>query len=129
MPGAGQFADGLNNAIGDLPLTLEQSEVSASLQRIAQVPIYFSDALVRRAASLQMTKDSAVPAVRLAKETIEKLGLSVGEAVRVIQNAGQAVLEVEVDDAVPAGCARVLAGHAGTAMLGDMFGVITVERA
>ena len=129
MPGAGQFADGLNNAIVDLPLVLEQSEPSASLQRIAQVPIYFSDALVRRAASLQMTKDSAVPTVRLAAETIENLGLSVGGAVRVTQNAGQALLEVEVDDAVPAGCARVVAGHAMTAMLGDMFGVISVERA
>lgn len=129
MPGAGQFAAGLNNAIGDLPLALERSDVSGSVERIAQVPIYFSDALVRRAASLQMTKDSAAPTVRLAKETMDKLGLSAGAAVRVTQSGGQAVLDVEIDDSVPAGCARVVAGHATTAMLGDMFGVISVERA
>lgn len=129
IPGAADFADGLNNVIGDLPLALDKTDVPNGLQRIAQVPIYFSDALVRRGVSLQMTNESAEPTVRLAAETMAKLGLSAGMAVRVTQDAGQAFLDVEVDDAVPAGCARVVSGHASTANLGDMFGVISVERA
>jgi hypothetical protein len=33
------------------------------------------------------------------------------------------------DNNVPVGCVRVAAAHASTAMLGDMFGSISVERA
>jgi NADH-quinone oxidoreductase subunit G len=37
-------------------------------------------------------------------------------------------LVVQADDAMPAGTARVAAGHSATAELGAMFGTISVER-
>ena len=129
LPSSGPFADGLDNAIDDGVFSPALVKPVGELQRVAPVPIYFSDSLVRRAASLQMTKDSASPTVRMSMDTVTKLGLADGMLVRVTQHEGQANLEVELDETVPVGCAIVAAGHPSTASLGDMFGAISVERA
>jgi NADH-quinone oxidoreductase subunit G len=100
-----------------------------SLQRIADVPINFADPMVRRAPVLQQTADSVKPSARLSEVTLAELGLTCGTPVRVKQFDGEAVLVAKADNTVPAGCVRVSAAHATTAMLGDMFGMITVERA
>ncbi len=101
----------------------------AALQRVTDVPIYFSDALVRRADSLQKTNDSAVPCVKLNNSELQKLGLQAGDAIKVTQGNASAQLTVQADEGVPAGAVRIAAGHPATALLGAMFGTITVERA
>jgi NADH-quinone oxidoreductase subunit G len=97
------------------------------LQRIADVPIYAADALVRRAASLQKTRDAAVPRVSMRGSELQKLGIQPGDSVKVSQGRATVRLVAQADDALPAGCARVAAGHPATAELGAMFGTITVE--
>ena len=125
----GVFADGLDNSIDDSSHFLTLDSEGLGLQRVAQVPIYFSDSLVRRAESLQMTRDSLPPAARMSLDTITRLGLSDGVQVLVKQQGGEANLRVEVDETVPVGCVSISAAHASTASLGDMFGAISVERA
>ncbi len=102
---------------------------TAEFQRVADVPIYSADAVVRRAKSLQATPDAAVPVVRMHGEELKKLGLQAGAMVKVSQGQGSAQLVVAADDGLPRGVARVAAGTAATAGLGAMFGTITVERA
>jgi NADH-quinone oxidoreductase subunit G len=99
-----------------------------ALQRIADVPIYFADALVRRAPSLQKTRDAAPPAARMNAATLAKLGLNAGMQVKV-SSGGTAILTAQLDDGLPDGCVRVAAGHELTAGLGALQGEITVERA
>jgi NADH-quinone oxidoreductase subunit G len=103
--------------------------VASGLQRVSEVPIYATDAVVRRSPSLQQTKDAATPKVSLHSAEIAKLGLQVGEMAVVSQGQGSAKLLVQADDCLPQGVARVPAGHQATAALGAMFGTITVERA
>jgi len=104
--------------------------VSANeLQRIADVPIYFADPLVRRAKSLQKTKDSEVPSAYLNTATSAQLDLSEGVAVRVVQGEGEVLLTIRVDDSVPTGCVKIAASHPSTSALGDMFGALIMERA
>ena len=98
-------------------------------QRVADVPIYSTDALVRRAASLQKTRDAATPCVTIRGGELLKLGVKPGDTVRVSQGSATIRLAVQADDTLPAGVARVAAGHPATAELGAMFGTITVERA
>jgi len=129
LPNSNEFADGLDNAIGDVAFSPAMVQSDGGIQRVAPVPIYFSDAVVRRALSLQMTKDAVAPTVRMSVGMVKKIGLADGELVRVTQQEGQANLRVEVDETVPVGCAIVVAGHASTASLGDMYGAISVERA
>jgi NADH-quinone oxidoreductase subunit G len=99
------------------------------LERIADVPIYAADALVRRAGSLQLTADARPPQASLPSALWAELGLQPGEAVRV-SRGGQALVIAAVEDpALAANAVRVPAGHADTAALGAMFGALSVARA
>ena len=100
-----------------------------ALERIADVPIYASDALVRRAPSLQATADAKLPIVGLPSGLWSQLGLKPGDAVRVSQGQASATLPAREDATLAANAVRIAAGHASTATLGAMFGAITVERA
>ena len=123
-----EFVSGLDNALNGVAISLN-GQAPAGLQRIADVPINFTDALVRRAPSLQQTADAKAPTARMCEATLGQLGIAAGAPVRVKQGEGVATLVAEADNGVPAGCVRVAAGHASTAALGDMFGALTVERA
>jgi len=106
-----------------------QSSVLANLQRVAEVPIYSADAVVRRAVALQKTRDAAAPRVVMHSAELKKLGVLPGGQVNVSQGPNSVCLAVAADDSLPNGVARVAAGHAATVGLGAMFGTITVERA
>ena len=110
-------------------LSLGSASASAGLQRVADVPIHASDALVRRAPSLQLTADGREPQVGLPTALWLSLGLAPGDRVRVAQGDGSAVLVARHDPSLAAGTVRVAAGHAATATLGAMFGAITVHKA
>jgi NADH-quinone oxidoreductase subunit G len=127
MPQGTEFVEGLSNAISGVTFSLSAPETA--LQRVTDVPIYFADALVRRAAALQQTSDAAEPVARMSAATLANAGLADGAAVRIKQGQGEALLNARVDETVPAGCIRIPAAHASTASLGDMFGPINVERA
>jgi NADH-quinone oxidoreductase subunit G len=120
-------ADKLNNQVAGVALSL--AAASEGLQRVADVPIYSADAVVRRAAALQTTHDAATPCVMLHSSLLQKIGVQPGDSVKVGQGHGAVNLVVHADDAMPANAARVAAGHAATSALGAMFGNITVERA
>jgi NADH-quinone oxidoreductase subunit G len=96
-------------------------------ERVADVPIYFADPLVRRAPSLQKTRDAHAPLARVNATTLSALKLTDGGAARVRQAGGEAMMKIAVDAGVPDGCVRVAAAHATTSMLGPMFGPIGVE--
>jgi NADH-quinone oxidoreductase subunit G len=117
----------LSNASGAAPASTRAAE--AGLQRIADVPIYATDSLVRRASSLQLTADARAPFASLPQALWAQFGLSAGDKVRVSQGAAQAVLPARLDASLAANTVRVPAGHVDTASLGAMFGAITVERA
>jgi len=116
----------LNNHL-DVTLQNTAAAKAQGLQRVADVPIYAADALVRRAASLQKTHDAATPCVLMHGSELQKLGVKSGDAVKVSQGNASVRLTVQANDIMPAGTARVAAGHPATAELGAMFGTITVE--
>ncbi|WP_301102855.1 NADH-quinone oxidoreductase subunit NuoG [Propionivibrio sp.] len=121
------FVDGLDNGINGLSFSL--GAVTAGLQRIAEVPIYFADPLVRHSDALQQTRDAAAPTARMCAATLAQTGITDGAQVRVRQGQAEALLTARADESVPPACVRVAAAHASTATLGDMFGAINVERA
>ncbi|HEY8708043.1 MAG TPA: NADH-quinone oxidoreductase subunit G, partial [Burkholderiaceae bacterium] len=90
--------------------------------------IYATDALVRRAASLQLTADARAPVASLPQALWSQLGLNAGDRVRVSQGAAHAVLPARLDATLAADTVRVPAGHPDTAALGAMFGAIAVEK-
>jgi NADH-quinone oxidoreductase subunit G len=117
----------LSNAIDGVPIQ-PAPPAKAGLERVADVPIYFADPVVRRAGSLQQTHDAAPPRALASNALIGKLGLAAGSLVRLKQEGGEAVLELAADERLPDGVVRVAAAHPSTAGLGAMFGEIVLER-
>jgi len=100
------------------------------LVRLADVPIYRSDAMTRHAESLQASSASAAPKAHIHPADLLDLGLAQGSTIKLTQaDRAQAVLEVISDSAVARGVVRVPAAHSITAKLGPMIGVVTVEAA
>ena len=98
------------------------------LERVADVAIYGTDALVRRAPALQHTADARPPVASVSTALWNTLGLKEGASVRLKQGNGAVVLPVQCDPSLAAQAVRVPAGFAATAPLGPMFGPITVEK-
>ncbi|TBO34036.1 NADH-quinone oxidoreductase subunit G [Aquabacterium lacunae] len=116
----------LSNATS-APITVSAS--TGGLERIADVPVYSADALVRRSPALQATADAAAPVASLPQALWAELGLSDGASVKVSQDGASAVLPAVLDASLPANVVRVPAGHAATATLGAAFGAVRVEKA
>ena len=126
---AGTLSARLDNR-SSTPLTAipVPTALEPKLERVADVPIYSTDALVRRAPSLQATADAKPPMVGVPSAVWRQLGLQPGDKVRVSQGAASATLPAREDATLAANAVRIAAGHASTATLGAMFGPISVER-
>jgi NADH-quinone oxidoreductase subunit G len=127
LPADGNVADRLSN---DSQAAITKPAAAAStVERVADVPIYFADALVRRAVSLQLTADAKAPKARMHRSLFETLGLVTGAQVKVTQGRGEAVLTAMVDGSIPPGVVRIAAAHASTCGLEGLSGPVGVERA
>ena len=117
----------LNNEIRGAVITLPTA--ATGIERVAEVPIYGADALVRRAPSLQKSADARNAKIAfLASDVFANLGLSDAADVRIVQGAGAAILKAKCDTTLPSGCVRVALAIAETSALDAAFGAVTVER-
>ncbi|NYT43407.1 NADH-quinone oxidoreductase subunit G [Alcaligenaceae bacterium] len=98
------------------------------LERVADVPIYRSDALVRRSEPLQETAASQPPKAHVHTRTLADLGLVAGDPLRIRSEQGQVDLPSVQDDTVAPGCVRIATAFGETRALGSGFGQLTVER-
>jgi NADH-quinone oxidoreductase subunit G len=128
LGGNGQPAllDRLDNAISGVAVEFSAGN---GLERVADVPIDFVDPLVRRAPSLQRTKDAAAPKARMNAATLTALGVTAGRSVKVSRDGTALQLVAQLDSELPDNCVRVAAAHVSTINLGAMTGVLKVESA
>ena len=101
----------------------------SKLERVTDVPIFRTDAMVRRAQALQESAASRAPVARMHADTLAQLGVAQGVQVLVKAAAGQVVLAAEQDNTLAPGAVRIAAGFEQTAALGGAFGQLSVERA
>ncbi|MGI4814814.1 MAG: NADH-quinone oxidoreductase subunit NuoG [Janthinobacterium lividum] len=103
---------------------------SGRFERLADVPIYHADPLVRRAASLHLTLAARTAnVVGLPTALCEQLGIDDGDLVRVSQGARAAVLPARRESDLADGVVRLSAATPAAAQLGAMFGELGVEKA
>jgi NADH-quinone oxidoreductase subunit G len=118
----------LSNRV-DAPVALRHAgQASSGLERIADVPIYETDPLVRRATSLRLTADARPAFAGLPPALWAQLGLRDGDVVRVSQGLATAELPARLDRTLATNVVRVPSGTAQTRTLGAMFGAITVAK-
>jgi NADH-quinone oxidoreductase subunit G len=125
LAAAGDVSAKLNNQTN---ITVISSSASSGLERVADVPAYATDAIVRRADSLQRTAEGAAPTARMHSATLAGLNLQDGQSVNVKSATGTVALKAERDDSTPANAVRVSAARAETAALGNGL-ALTVEAA
>jgi NADH-quinone oxidoreductase subunit G len=109
------WASKLSNAVAAPVQASEQVrfETLPLLERIAEVPIYATDMIVRHADSLQKTNDAKSPALRLHPETARDLGLVEGELAHLSDDEGRHRLAIDwrADPTVAVGVLRLPAAH------------------
>jgi NADH-quinone oxidoreductase subunit G len=112
-----------------LPAGASRQLAAGGLQRGGDTPLYAADPLVRRAQALQRTRDAGTSAIWLHPAEAQRLGLTANTQALVKQNGYQASLPLQLDDGLPEGCAWISTGLAETAVLGQPFGEVTLEKA
>ena len=102
---------------------------AGSFERVADVPVYSSDAIVRRSPSLQRTVDGQRAAqIALPRDAWESLGLKAGDMLRVEQGAASVELPARLDALLASGVVRIAASHPATQALGPMFGRVLLHK-
>lgn len=128
------IAQGITNKLNNKVTVLGQevrrvAEVpEGSLERVAEVAIYRTDAIVRRAESLQATAISQTPHARMNSVTLTNLQLSAGDKVKVKSSAGEGEFIVALDDNLADYTLRLAQGFDATVALGNAYTQLTVER-
>ncbi|MDK6202707.1 NADH-quinone oxidoreductase subunit NuoG [Oligella urethralis] len=97
-----------------------------AFERVANLPIYRSDAIVRRAPALQ--KQTAAPVAGLNAAMMANLAVVEGDQVRVKSNRGEVVLPVQLQAQLADNTVSVPLGFEQTAVLGGAFVQLSVEK-
>nr|WP_175799463.1 NADH-quinone oxidoreductase subunit NuoG [Burkholderia anthina] len=123
-------ASRLSNATSVAPVRVAANAANGSFERLADVPIYHADALVRRAGALHLTAAAkAANVAALPAALFDKLGLKEGDAVRVRQGERAVQLPAVRDANLAETVVRVSAATPAGAALGSLFGELVVEKA
>jgi len=133
---ASSFQDRLSNVIkGSFeglshdPVAPTHESAAHTLERVADTPIYRSDAVVRRSAPLQETNASKAPVAQANLTTLTALGLASGDAVKVKTAAGEWLTTISVEKTLPDGVIRTAGGFESTSRLGHISNPLHLERA
>ncbi|PAK15710.1 NADH-quinone oxidoreductase subunit G [Burkholderia ubonensis] len=120
----------LSNKTSVAPARVVAPAANGSFERLADVPIYHADALVRRAGALHLTAAAkAANAAGLPAALFDKLGLKEGDAVRVRQGERAVQLPAVRDENLAETVVRVSAATPAGAALGSLSGELVVEKA
>ncbi|PID48534.1 MAG: NADH-quinone oxidoreductase subunit G [Proteobacteria bacterium] len=109
------------------PRLVPPEQYDLGMQRIGDVHIYRSDALVRRSAPLQEMTGALVAYIHPQDQL--KLELQAGDLLAFEQEGTRIQLPFACDEAIPLGCVRLQAGFEAGNTLGTAFGFLTVSRA
>ncbi len=121
------FTAKLNNKVTAVAQASSVTELNG-LERVAEVAIYRSDAIVRRAESLQETDISQTPRALMNSQTLAALQITEGAKVKVSSATGTIELEAAADDRLADSTVRIAQGFEATVGLGNASGQLTVER-
>lgn len=106
-----------------------QGTVGEKLERVADVPLYSADSLVRRAGALQKTTSSKTAHLAFATQATWRAHSISSEGVRVCvqENAETIELIAAFDETLAPGCVRIAAALTSTASLGISSSNLIVE--
>ncbi|HVA55412.1 MAG TPA: NADH-quinone oxidoreductase subunit NuoG [Gammaproteobacteria bacterium] len=126
----------LRKAVGDLKpdnsykgtRIVTSAAAHKGFQRVAEVPLYSTDMLVRRAPPLQQTQDADAGWLRLCPVDAQKLGVAEGERITVKHGDQSVVLPVKIDTSMVSGDVCMPAAIRETAGFGAFHMQLELEK-
>jgi NADH-quinone oxidoreductase subunit G len=117
-----------NQFTAEMRLSTSLTQSNASVERISDLPIYSSDAIVRRAAALQLTRDAKqAMKVGLGTQLFTQFNLKEGDLIQLAQEGSAIQVPATLESNLADGVVRVSAGGEIAAQLGAMFGPVTIS--
>lgn len=107
---------------------LETPEVAGVITRIGFVPLYATDASVRRALPLQGTIDAQIAMAVMNSATARQCGVSSDDEITLVQEGNRVVLPLVVDEGIADDCVIVPTALDVTRTLGACFGTVEIAR-
>ena len=98
------------------------------IERIAELPIYATDAIVRRADALLQTPDAKVASIRLNPDDAAQLGLSDTERAGVKQGGVQTIMPLQIDSRVAKGAVVLPVSLSISLVIPEPWGTLTMEK-
>jgi NADH-quinone oxidoreductase subunit G len=101
------------------------------ISRVGDIPIHSIDSILRHANPLQEAQsimEGNLAVARLHPDTAQHLSLKTGDIVRVRQQGNKVELPLLIDTKIAVGAAWVPGGIAATSGLGDLFGMLEIEK-
>jgi NADH-quinone oxidoreductase subunit G len=135
-----EIRDDLNKYLKTLPIRLdnrsdieptdEENSPKDSIERLAEVGIYSTDAIVRRAVSLQKTPQAKLDKVLMNTSTLTQQGLQEGSQVKVLSERDRdgVILSCAVDDKLMDGVVRIALAHFATEKVTGGSGLIELVK-
>jgi len=127
-----EVRDQLNLVSGNIGTAYSPTDltVDSSLMSISEIPMYQTDAIVRRSSALQQTAENQTASLAKMNSTeAEKQGVSQADTVLITSDNASITMAFEVDDDIADACIYLAAGIVETSVLGHMFGNVSVQVA
>ena len=121
--------DLLNNGYTATPEVQQRVPLAAALERLADQPIYSSDAIVRRAPALQRTRDAKDATMVGVGQTLwAQLSLQAGDRVVLAQNGHTVEASVLLQPDLADGVVRIATATELSGQLASMFGEVSLSK-
>ena len=121
--------DLLNNGFTATPEVQQRVPLAAALERLADQPIYSSDAIVRRAPALQRTRDAKDATMVGVGQTLwAQLSLQAGDRVVLAQNGHTVEASVLLQPDLADGVVRIATATELSGQLASMFGEVSLSK-
>lgn len=106
----------------------EDLNCESGLMVISEVPMYQTDAVVRRSSALQQTAENQQAYVaRMNSQQAEKYAVNDAESIEIGLEESSIIMPLMIDDDIADGCIYLAAGIAETSTLGEAFSNVTVQ--
>ena len=121
--------DLLNNGFTATPEVQQRVQLAAAFERLADQPIYSSDAIVRRAPALQRTRDAKDATMVGVGQTLwAQLSLQAGDRVVLAQNGHTVEASVLLQPDLADGVVRIATATELSGQLASMFGEVSLSK-
>jgi len=110
------------------PYYPDDLSVESGLRTISEIPMYQTDAVVRRSSALQQTAENQQASVaRMNEAEAEKQGVSQAKVISITQGENSISSAFEIDNTIADGCIYLAAGIDETSAFGAMFAHVSVK--